>query len=128
MALQSYRELRVWQEAMDLVTEVYKLVQSLPKSEIFSLGDQLRRASVSIPCNIAEGFGRQHTREFVQFLAIAKGSLSELETQVLIAQRLEYTRDETAAALLARTESVGRMISALRTSLEKRASPEKRGN
>lgn len=128
MALQSYRELRVWQEAMDLVTEVYKLVQSLPKSEMFSLGDQLRRASVSVPCNIAEGFGRQHTREFVQFLSIAKGSLGELETQVLIAQRLKYTQDETAAALLARTESVGRMLTALRASLEKRASPEKTGN
>lgn len=88
--ISSFRDLRVWQKAMDLVPEAYRLTAKLPKSETFSLGDQIRRAAVSVPANIAEGHGRQHTKEFLQHLAIARGSLAELHTLLLVAQRLNY--------------------------------------
>ena len=78
--VQNYRDLKVWQESMDLTPEVYRLQRKLPKEETYGLGDQIRRAAVSIPANIAEGHARQHTKEFLQYLAIARGSLAELET------------------------------------------------
>jgi four helix bundle protein len=86
----SFHDLKVWQKAMDLVPETYRVTAKLPRSEMFSLGDQMRRAAVSIPANIAEGHGRQHTKEFLQHLAIARGSLAELHTLLLVAQRLKF--------------------------------------
>ena len=88
--LKSYRELRVWRKAMDLVPLVYEQVKRLPKHETYALGDQLRRAVVSIPANIAEGHARQHTREFIQHLSIARGSLAEVDTLLELAERLDY--------------------------------------
>jgi four helix bundle protein len=88
--IMSFRDLRVWQKAMDLVPEAYRLTAKLPKNEAFSLGDQIHRAAVSVPANIAEGHGRQHTKEFLQHLAISRGSLAELHTLLLVAQRLQY--------------------------------------
>lgn len=85
-----YQDLVVWQRAVALVPEIYRLTRAFPKFETYALGDQMRRAAVSVPANIAEGQGRQHTREFLQHLAIAKGSLSELHTLLIVAQRLEY--------------------------------------
>ena len=85
--------LRVWQESMDLVTAVYSLTGQLPKEELFGLTSQLRRSAVSVPSNIAEGAARDTPREFKQFLIIARGSLSELETQVLLARNLGYVSD-----------------------------------
>jgi four helix bundle protein len=85
-----YRDLVVWQRAIDLMPHIYAVIRKLPREETYALGDQLRRAAISIPANIAEGQGRQHPREFLQYLAIARGSLAELNTLLIIAQRLDY--------------------------------------
>ncbi|MBQ6093301.1 MAG: four helix bundle protein [Clostridia bacterium] len=86
----SYKELIVWQKSMKLAEKVYLLVKALPREETYALSDQIRRAAVSIPSNIAEGYARQSQKEFLQFLCIARGSRAELETQLLLAQRLGY--------------------------------------
>lgn len=90
MKTSSFRDLKVWQKAMDLTTVIYELVRQLPREELFALSDQMRRAVVSVPSNIAEGHGRESDKEFVKFLLIAKGSLHELETQLEICIRLQY--------------------------------------
>ncbi len=93
--VKNFRELRIWQRAMDLLPKVYCLARSLPRYEQFALADQIRRAVVSIPTNIAEGQARGHTREFIRYLLIARGSLAELQTLLLVAERLQYvTREE----------------------------------
>jgi len=92
--VKDYRDLKVWQQAMTLVSVAYRLVQRLPKQEQFALADQIRRAVVSVPANIAEEQARQHTREFLQHLAIARGSLAELHTLFLVAERLQYLERE----------------------------------
>ena len=88
--LKSYRELEVWKVSMEFVTEIYQITSKFPSSELYGLSAQIRRCAVSIPSNIAEGAGRKNTREFIQFLYISNGSLSELETQLEIAFRLGY--------------------------------------
>ena len=88
-----FRDLLVWQKSMDVVVSVYKLAKMLPKDETYALSDQLRRAVVSIPSNIAEGSGRNSTKEYIQFLYIALGSACEAETQIIIAQRIGYLKD-----------------------------------
>lgn len=88
--IKSHKDLKVWQESMTLVVDVYKVTEELPKHEIYGLTSQIRRATVSIPSNIAEGAGRRGEKEFIRFLFIALGSLSELETQLEIAHRLNY--------------------------------------
>jgi four helix bundle protein len=85
-----HHELRAWQEAMSLVKDIYAITAAFPKEEIYSLTSQMRRAAVSIPSNIAEGAARTGDKEFLQFLSISRGSLSELETQLIIAQELGY--------------------------------------
>ena len=97
--MRGYRELIAWQRAMDLVPEIYSLVKKLPGEERYALGDQMRRAAVSIPANIAEGQGRQYPAEFARFLSIALGSLSELDTLLLVAQRLTYLTSEEVESL-----------------------------
>ncbi len=92
--VQDYRDLKVWQRAMELVPLTYHLVRSLPRHEQFSLADQIRRSAVSVPANIAEGQARKHTREFLQHLSIARGSLAELHTLMLVAERLQYLTHE----------------------------------
>jgi len=92
--IQSYRDLIVWQKAVDLAPEVYRLIRRFPKEETYGLADQARRAAVSIPANIAEGQARQHTREFLQHLSIAKGSLGELDTLLIVAGRLRYLTEQ----------------------------------
>ncbi|GAA4280214.1 four helix bundle protein [Gaetbulibacter aestuarii] len=91
--LKSHQDLRVWQEAMDLVTKVYELTKDYPKDELYGLTSQIRRSAVSIPSNIAEGAGRNGQKELIRFLYIAMGSLSELETQLEISKRLHYISD-----------------------------------
>lgn len=113
MALKTYKELKVWQKAMDLTVEIYRLVSLLPKSETYALSDQMRRAAVSIPSNIAEGYGRNSTKEFIQFLAIARGSQLELETQVQICQRLEYFSDDEIDLVLHLCTEINKMLNAL---------------
>ena len=105
----SYRDLVVWQKAMDLVTAVYRITSAFPREEIYGLTSQLRRAAVSVPSNIAEGQGRHGAAEFKHFLRQANGSLMELETQILIAERLEHLRSEEASAVLTRAAEVGKI-------------------
>jgi four helix bundle protein len=100
----------VWQKAVDLVEETYKATSCFPRDERYSLTDQIRRASVSVPSNIAEGQGRLSRREFRHFLGQARGSLLELETQLLIAQRLGYLAPERLDQLMDRSGEVSRML------------------
>ena len=105
---------------MDLVQAVYDVSRGFPKDEVYGLTSQLRRAAVSIPSNIAEGQGRSSDREFHKFLSIAHGSLRELETQILIAERLVYLTSETRESMFGRTAEVGRPIQGLMNALRER--------
>ena len=104
METNSYKDLIVWQKALDLVHEIYKVTRQFPKSEVYALASQMQRAAVSIPSNTAEGQSRNHKPEFIQYLYIAYGSSSELETQVLISKReypdLEYSAIEKQIDIL----------------------------
>ena len=114
----SYRDLIVWQKAMTLAKLVYGLTQNFPPDEKFGLTSQMRRAAVSIPSNIAEGQARRGSREFIQFIAQAEGSLAELDTQLTLATGLGYTDPSRAANLIALIEELRRMLNALRRKLE----------
>ncbi len=92
--MKTHKDLEAWKNSIVLVTDVYRLTKSFPKEEMYGLTSQIRRSAVSIPSNIAEGAGRQHNKEFIQFLYIAIGSMSELETQMLIACNLEYITED----------------------------------
>jgi four helix bundle protein len=111
--VRSYRDLIVWQKAMDLVVESYRLSRLLPKSEVYGLASQLQRAAVSVPANIAEGQGREHLGDYVRHLSIANGSLMELETHLLLAGRLTYLADDDLRHAFSLTAEVGRMITGL---------------
>ena len=113
MYLQSYKEFTVWQKSMDLAVEVYSLVKKLPKEELYGMSGQIRRAVISIPSNIAEGQGRNSTREFVKFLAIARGSQCEVETQLQLCIRLGYLGEKETKAVLGICEEVSKMLNAL---------------
>jgi four helix bundle protein len=117
MGVRSYQELTVWQKAMDLVEVIYAATRSWPKEEIYSLTSQVRRAGVSVASNIAEGQGRNSTKEFLHHLSMAYGSLCEVETQLLVAQRLDYLNSDTAKQLLTATAEVGRLLNGLSRSL-----------
>jgi four helix bundle protein len=114
-----YRELTVWQKAMELVMLVYGITEGFPRKEIFGLTNQIRRAVVSVPSNIAEGQGRRSARDFVRYLAMSNGSLQELETQIIIATRLKYLNTVQEALILDLTGEVGRLINGLCKSLTK---------
>ncbi len=118
--IESFRDLRVWQTAMDLVTECYRLTRRFPDCERYGLTSQLQRVAVSVPANIAEGHGRGTTKSFLNFLWIANGSLTELETHLLIAVRLGYIDDEELTHVLDLIRQIGRMLIALRRSLQAR--------
>lgn len=105
---------------MDCVVESYQAVKRFPAEEKYALSDQIRRAAVSVPANIAEGRGRRHTKEFLRHLSIAYGSLAELETHFLIAQRLGYLDATLAQTILTKTATIARMINGLERSLRKR--------
>jgi four helix bundle protein len=115
--VRSYRDLVVWKKSMNLVLTVYRSTQSFPKTETYGLTAQLRRAAVSVPSNIAEGQARRSTGEFRQFLGNARGSLVEVETQVLIARELGYLVDDESDKLLADAAEVGRLLNGLVNSL-----------
>jgi four helix bundle protein len=115
--LRSYRDLLVWQKALDLTILIYRFSEGFPKTEVYGLTSQLRRAGVSIPSNIAEGYGRGSRKEYLQFLSIAQGSLKELETQTIIAQRLNYATAAQADRVLSDSEVVGKMLGSLIRSL-----------
>ena len=120
MAVRDYRELVTWQKAMDLVEAVYKESRGFPREEQFGLTSQIRRAAVAIPSNIAEGQGRKFTKEFVYHLSVALGSLCEMETQLLIALRLNYVNEETYQTLSEGAAEVGRLLNGLIHSLSAR--------
>lgn len=114
----SYRDLKVWQKGVDLTVFVYELSKNFPKEEMYGLTSQVRRAAVSVPSNIAEGAERFSIRDYIRFLRTAKGSLSELETQLYIAVRLNYLTTESFFQFNQQSSEIGRMINGLITSLE----------
>ena len=116
--IQSYRDLRVWQESVNLAESCYRLTKTFPKEELYGMTTQIRRASVSIAANIAEGYGRKTRGEYIQFLYIAQGSLKELETHWLISQRVELASPQSVNPILNQCESVGRLLLTLIRALE----------
>jgi four helix bundle protein len=113
MSNSTFRDLRIWQEAMNLTEKIYLATAQFPKHELYGLSSQMRRASVSVPSNIAEGKGRRSDPDFVRFLFHARGSLLELETQILIARRLQYLPEEKAEELCGDAAGIGRGLNAL---------------
>ena len=111
--VKSYRDLRVWQKGMDLTAEVYRLSRSWPKEELYGLTSQARRAAASVPANIAEGYGRQSSTSYGQFLKVARGSLKELETHLLLAERVGLTPEGSCRQLLTQADDLGRMLGGL---------------
>ena len=111
--MKNYRELIVWQKAMDLVEEIYRITEFLPNEEKFGLSLQLKRAAVSIPSNIAEGFERNTTKDYIKFLSIAKASRAEVETQLYICKRLEFLTDEEIKKSLEICDEIKRIIIAM---------------
>jgi len=121
MSTSSFPDLRVWQEAMKLTADIYRSTANLPRHELYGLSQQIRRAAVSVPSNIAEGKGHHSDREFAHFLFHARGSLLELQTQLLIAEELQYLSKGESQRLLAGAEGVGRALSGLINSLREKA-------
>jgi four helix bundle protein len=117
----SFKDLRVWQEAMKFVVEVYRVTGQFPKHEMYGLTQQVRRAAVSVPSNIAEGKGHRSDREFARFLLHARGSLLEMQTQIMIAEELQYLGGEEAQRLLASADAIGRSLNSLINSLREKA-------
>ena len=114
----SYKDLNAWQKSMSLAEAIYRIAQQLPKDEVYVLSDQMRRAAVSMPSNIAEGHGRNSAREFARFLLIAQGSKSELETQLQLCVRLHYMTNEQIEHAQRLCEEVGKMLRMLIRRLE----------
>ena len=117
MAAKTYRDLLVWQRALDLVTHVYRLTQNVPRDEVYGLTSQLRRAAVSVPSNIAEGQARRTTGDYIRFVSNAEGSLAELDTQLLIAVELNYIERSNSLECSELMMEVRKMLNALRRSL-----------
>jgi four helix bundle protein len=115
-----HHDLKVWQEARALVKEIYEASAGFPQQEIYALTSQMRRAAISVPSNIAEGAGRTGVKEFPQFLSIARGSLSELETQVILASDLGYLEEDEK--IIVRIDQIFKLLGGLVNSLQKRAS------
>jgi four helix bundle protein len=118
MGSQSYRDLLVWQKSIALCVQVYKACATFPKSELCGLADQMKRAAVSVSSNIAEGQGRQHVKEFLHFTSVANGSLAELDTQRIIAEKLCFISPENSASLDERITEVRKMLYALNIKLK----------
>lgn len=116
-----YSDLGVWQKAMNLVEAIYHLTRTFPNEERFGLISQMQRAAVSIPSNIAEGYGRKSTKAYINYLSISYGSLLELETQIQIGCRLQYLDRTTMDNLLVQTNEVGRMLNGLQQSLTRQS-------
>ena len=120
MAIRSFRDLRVWQAAMDLLVGVYRLTAVFPRLEAYGLTSQTQRAAISIPSNIAEGHTREHRKEYLQHISVAQASLAELETCLEIARRLGYYSVEQLSPLFEQVASLGRQLYSLRNALMKR--------
>ena len=120
MAIASYRELAVWQRAMELVAIVYELASSLPRNETYGLQSQMQRAAVSIPSNIAEGHARESTKEYLRYLLVARGSMAELETQLLLCVKLKLLDIEKVERALVASDEIGRMIRGIQQTLTRK--------
>lgn len=118
--IRSYRDLKVWQQAMDLAEACYRLTRGFPKDELYGMVSQIRRAAASVPANIAEGHGRNSRGEYIQFLRVAQGSLKELETHLLLSERVQLLPAKSGEAILDQCQSVGKMLRALIRALEAR--------
>jgi len=117
--IKSHKDLLAWQKAMELVELVYDLTRAFPREELFGLATSLRRAAVSIPSKIADGHERDNTREFIHYLSVARGALSEVETQIEIAKRLAYIDDEQQARFNQLVSDTGKIINGLMNSMER---------
>jgi four helix bundle protein len=124
LAVKSYRDLQVWQKAIALVVESYRVAKLLPKTENYRLIGQIQRAAVSVPANIAEGHGREHLGDYLRHLSFANGSLMELETHFLIAVELGYVTREQGSTVMSMTSEVGRMLTGLTRRLRGPLTPE----
>lgn len=113
MEIKSFKDLLVWQKAMDLAEETYRIVKFLPKDETFALSNQMRRSAISIPSNIAEGQSRHGIKEYINFLYIAKGSNAELFTQLNICKRIGYLTDKQLYTALQLSNEIGKMLAAM---------------
>ncbi len=118
--LQSYRDLRVWQEAMALGEKCYQLTREFPKDELYGMTSQIRRSAASVPANIAEGYGRGTRGEYIQSLRVSQGSLKELETHLILSQRVRLAPETAFGPALAQCELVGKLLFALIRSLQKK--------
>jgi four helix bundle protein len=118
--IKSYRDLEVWQQAMDLAVECYKVTQRFPRTEMFGIVSQIRRSASSVPANIAEGHGREGRAHFIQFLRVAQGSLKELETHLLLSARVGFLQDNEGGPILRRCADVGKMLRGLIRALDAR--------
>jgi four helix bundle protein len=114
----SYRDLLVWQQSMDLAVTCYQLTKTFPREELYGLSSQIRRASSSIPANIAEGYGREYRKEYIHFLRISQGSLKELETHLILSSRVNIIIDPDLQIILTKTESIGKLLNGLIRALE----------
>jgi four helix bundle protein len=117
-SIKSYRDLRVWKEAMDLAVECYELTRGFPRQEAYGMTSQIRRAAAAVAANIAEGYGRNSAGQYVQFLRIAQGSLKELETHLILAERVGLLAEMNARGSLDRADAIGRMLRSLAKSVE----------
>ena len=120
MSTSRFRDLKAWQLGMDLAEHIYLITDSFPKSETYGLTSQIRRAAVSIPSNLAEGCGRDSTKEFLHFIAIAIGSICELETQILLSHRLKYVKPDDLEKILSLLTETRRTIHGLQKYLRTR--------
>ena len=120
LAITHYQDLDVWQRSMALAEMCYECTRTFPQQELFGLTSQIRRAASSIPANIAEGHARQHTKEFLSFLGVARGSLAELETHLILSHRVRLLDEGRLEALLALSAEVSRMLAGLRRSLQRK--------
>ena len=120
MTAQYYRELIVWQRAMELAKLCYRITKTYPKDELFGMTSQIRRSAASIPANIAEGNARAHTKEYLNHLSIARGSLAELETHLILSHEVELLKKDDLEKCLSLADEISRMLASLRKSLESR--------
>jgi len=111
--IKRFKDLRIWQKSIEIVSDIYLLTKKFPKEELYSLTSQIRRSAISIPSNIAEGFRRYHNKEYRQFLYITLGSCAELETQIAIAKNLKYITEEKEIELTEKLDHICRMTSNL---------------
>ncbi len=118
MSIQSHRDLKVWQVAMDLAVEIYETTKTFPQSETYGLTSQMRRSAASVAANIAEGYGRESTKSYVQFLKTARGSLNELETHVVLAHRVQVLSEPRMQSAMPNIVAVNKMLNALIKSLQ----------